>query len=636
MHIANGNNSIVFRFDNGNVSIEEKYNGASQTITASYKPDGDSVNVSSNENSFRSLFGVSSFSVSVSNDNLILNGVNWVDGRDYGNTAIPGSDVPEPEKPVTGDSYFFGTWESTEDLTWTSETFETQKGRVRVSFTDEAVVVWMGATGSSPAMPYTYQKQAEGTYLLNIEGETPMLAMEVNGHLSMTGIINLSFFNGTVMGVTMFDRISQTPDIEADLPPGADSGDVPGEDPGDVPDEGDTNADDFTVEGSTITEYKGTDTDVIIPSSVNGVAITRIDDGAFSGNTAITSVFIPSSITSIGQSAFNECSNLTEVILEPSSEFRSMAAGAFAYTAIEEITIPANTSLFGTFNILIGIFQGCEKLVSVTIADGTSIGHDCFNGCSALKEVILPETLEEINESAFEGCKSLETLELPDGLKIIEDNAFKNSGLRSIAIPSTVTDIGGTAFNGTSASVSISSANRNYAVDENGHIVRKSDRTVLAAYVGNVDGEVSIPSGYTEILDIFRSSDEIESIKIPASLETIGSYSFGYCDNLSSVVFEEGSSLKEIGNYAFTNCGNLKSIDLPEGFTTLGYQCFVRSGISQIGYPRSIEKYNTSFIFSHNVTFNFYGTKAEWDALPAGAKPPANSKVEVICLGDSV
>ena len=145
---------------------------------------------------------------------------------DYDNTAVLDDGSGEdPDKPVTGDSYFFGTWESTEDVTWTSDSFETKNGRLKVSFTDETVVVWMSATGSSAAMPYTYEKQAEGTYLLNIEGEISILAMELNGHLSMTGIVNLKFFDGSVMGAPQFDRISSTPDVDPNLPAGGESGD---------------------------------------------------------------------------------------------------------------------------------------------------------------------------------------------------------------------------------------------------------------------------------------------------------------------------------------------------------------------------------------------------------------------------
>ena len=78
----------------------------------------------------------------------------------------PGSGGEDPDKPVTGDSYFFGTWETVNDVMWsTDNSSDIVEGKVRASFTDETVVVWMSATGSSAAMPYTYEKQAEARHI---------------------------------------------------------------------------------------------------------------------------------------------------------------------------------------------------------------------------------------------------------------------------------------------------------------------------------------------------------------------------------------------------------------------------------------------------------------------------------------
>ena len=628
--IKENDNSLLFEFDNGNVTITENWNSDMQTINAQYEINDGIISISSDENAFTSLFGSSSFTASQDGDNLILSGITWTDGRDYDNTAVPDDGSGEdPDKPVTGDSYFFGTWETVNDVTWrpVDDPSNVIMGKVRASFTDETVVVWMSATGSSAAMPYTYEKQAEGTYLLNIEGEISILAMDLNGHLSMTGLLNVKFFDGNITGDGMFDRISSTPDVDPNLPPGGESGDGGDEEGGS----------DFTIDGSTITEYHGDDTEIIIPSSVNGVTITRIDERAFSGNKEIISVEIPSTVVSIGSMAFYECSNLREVTLEPSSEYRSIGGGAFSRTAIEEITIPSKTLVSGTYSSTNGVFEECEKLVSVTIADGITLGHNCFNGCTSLKEVNLPETLEEIQYGAFEGCVALESIILPDGLETIEETAFKNTGLKSINIPASVTDIRGNAFNDTSAVVTVSPSNRVYAVDENNHIVRKASRTTLAAYVGDVMAEMVIPSGYTEILNIFESSEEIESITIPATLEVIGSSAFRFCENLSEVKFEEGSNLKEIKGIAFYNCGSMKSIYLPEGLESIGYDAFRGVYLKEIGYPKSMKKLENSFISNgQRLTVNFYGTQAEWDAMPDEAKPQIYYWMDLVCLGDSI
>ena len=128
-----------------------------------------------------------------------------------------------------------------------------------------------------------------------------------------------------------------------------------------------------------ITGYRGADTDIRIPETINGVKVAAIGDWAFRDCTSLTSVTIPDGVTSIGRGSFRDCRLLTSV---------SIGNGV---TSIGDRA-----------------FCGCRSLTSVTIPDSvTSIGEYAFYGCSSLKSVVIPDSVTSIGYFAFDGCKSL-------------------------------------------------------------------------------------------------------------------------------------------------------------------------------------------------------------------------------------
>ena len=124
----------------------------------------------------------------------------------------------------------------------------------------------------------------------------------------------------------------------------------------------------------------------------------KLGDYAFWGCSGLTSLTIPSGVTSIGRNAFDGCSGLTSM------------------------TIPSSVTSIGG-----AAFGGCSGLTSLTIPSGvTEIGDEAFSGCSGLTSLSLPSSVTSIDDGAFEGC----------------------SGLTSLTIPSSVTSIGDWAFHG--------------------------------------------------------------------------------------------------------------------------------------------------------------------------------------------
>jgi len=176
---------------------------------------------------------------------------------------------------------------------------------------------------------------------------------------------------------------------------------------------------DFTVtftehyDGIRITGYSGSVRAVTIPASIEGLPVTEIANNAFA-NRNITSVVVPSSITTIGDGAFSNCQQLTSITLH--DNIRSIGVNAFRRTAITSITLPARITLISQ-----GTFAECRNLTSIVIPEGvTVIGVDAFNTCVALATVTLPSTIRSIHNSAFLNCSLLSNVIIPDSVTNIE------------------------------------------------------------------------------------------------------------------------------------------------------------------------------------------------------------------------
>lgn len=179
----------------------------------------------------------------------------------------------------------------------------------------------------------------------------------------------------------------------------------------------------FDKSTGTIVGYSGSNTVVTIPSEIDGVTVTSIGNEAFSpcnNPTKITSITIPDSVKSIGESAFEWCSDLTS------------------------IDIPKNVK-----SIAKATFCGCIQLASLTMPNGvTSIGEGAFAECS-LTNINIPDSVTYIGDVAFKGCRSLKSIDIPNSVKTIGWGAFQDcTHLTSVNI-SASTKIGGYVFDRT-------------------------------------------------------------------------------------------------------------------------------------------------------------------------------------------
>lgn len=293
----------------------------------------------------------------------------------------------------------------------------------------------------------------------------------------------------------------------------------------------------------TLVDGKGANGDVIIPSDVRNknkvYAVTAIEHNAFEGNNAITAVTIPSSVSTIGYSAFNSCKSLRRVM----DASRVTEMQGFEYT-------------------------DCTNLTSVTLS-GTlqKIGYRSFAG-SALAHLVLPASMREIGSSAFEDCHQLRNVQFNTGLQNIKDHAFKNSGLVSLEFSNDLKEIGEWAFEGC---VSLKA--------------------------------VQIPPSVTSLgMGAFYHCIALESVVIPTTLTNFNDRTFNGCRNLSAVYYL-GSSCPSLGQYTFADVsGTFGFYVKPSALSALQGIAFISDKVKD-SFPYQQSSKYTTFSRSFDIDF---------------------------------
>ena len=219
----------------------------------------------------------------------------------------------------------------------------------------------------------------------------------------------------------------------------------------------------------------------------------------------ITEVKIPNSVTTICESAFENCTSLTTV------------------------NIPNSIST------LDGTFVGCKSLRSIVIPKSvTAIKNSTFYACSSLLNINIPMSVQYIEAGAFEYCSNLNAFygkfATPDNRCLVVNGTlvgFAPKGLYSYQIPNSVKVIGQSAFGG---------------AKELHHIV--------------------IPNSVTSIeTGAFSDCESLDEVVLPASIRSIGQLAFRDCNALKSITIPK--FVEEIGDYPFVNC-SLKVVRIPK------------------------------------------------------------------------
>ena len=185
-------------------------------------------------------------------------------------------------------------------------------------------------------------------------------------------------------------------------------------------------SDEFSQDEYLLVRYEGTETDIVLPESYNGVNY-RIADGAFAYNDKLTSVTLGNGVESVGEYAFLGCSNLQSISI--GANVSSVWSGAFSFCGnLTEISVDAgNTAYYSEGNCLIKTSSGTLLFgnASGVVPDGVKIiGDAAFALYEKLERVIVPESVEEIGDRSFFGCENLTSVVIPAGIRSVRQNSF--------------------------------------------------------------------------------------------------------------------------------------------------------------------------------------------------------------------
>ena len=310
----------------------------------------------------------------------------------------------------------------------------------------------------------------------------------------------------------------------------------------------------------------------------------------YGSRSRVKSAVIAEGVTSIGESAFENCRSLTSV------------------------TIPNSVTSIGW-----SAFFYCKSLTSVTIPDSvTSVGAYAFLGCTSLTSVTIPNSVTSIGGCAFDECWSLTSVTIPDSVTSIGDSAFAScTSLTSVTIPDSVTSIGGGAFAWCTSltGIWVTEGNSHYSSDASGVLFSK-DKTTLVQYPGAF-AAYAIPDSVTSIgQHAFNGCRSLTSVTIPDGVTSIGAYAFSECSSLTSVTIPD--SVTSIGGIAFGNCKSLTSVTIPDSVTSIGGGAFQGCiSLTSVTIPDSVTSIGDgAFASCTSLTDVYYaGSEAQWKAI---------------------
>ncbi len=172
-------------------------------------------------------------------------------------------------------------------------------------------------------------------------------------------------------------------------------------------------------------------TTVTIPYMISGTIVTSIGNRAFIECSELTSVTIPNSVNSIGNSVFSSCSKLTRITI-PNSVNSIGTSAFYGCASLTNITIPNSVT-----SIANSLFWECTSLTNITIGNSvTSIGNAAFYNCRKLTSITIGNSVTSIGMSAFYNCSSLTSITLPNSITTIGDEPFSScSKLTNIRVP---------------------------------------------------------------------------------------------------------------------------------------------------------------------------------------------------------
>ena len=373
--------------------------------------------------------------------------------------------------------------------------------------------------------------------------------------------------------------------------------------------------------------------DIIIPYSLGGYPVTKIDSWVFSWCESIKSVVIPEKVTSIGAYAFYYCTSLEKVVM--GDNVVTIDENAFNNCkSLSDLTVSKNlTTISDKFTTCgTGAFSGCN-ISKLIIADGSVAVKSIMVISDDIEEVEIPNSVLTISDKAFSDCTKLKSINIPDSVTSIGEKAFYRSGLNSVTLSENVKSIGKMAFSTSSSLKNVTILGDNVVIGAEAFKSCSSLESVsILGSLSSVGGEgfrncnalykvnVADISAWCNIdfadltsnplqnsASLYFNDEIVVDLTIPDDVTTIKDYTFYKCESLRSVIL--GSKVTSVGAQAFSYCGSIENIELNNKLRSISNNAFANcTSLKNVVIPNSVTNIgNQAFSFCsslENITFS--------------------------------
>ncbi len=371
--------------------------------------------------------------------------------------------------------------------------------------------------------------------------------------------------------------------------------------------------------------------ELIIPETLGGKPVGKIESSAYYCNYDITSLYVPDTCHDIAGDAFLNCTKLKEIRLP---EYIELSWQVFLNTAFSNNSENWENGVLYLGTHLLHVKKATEG--KVTVKPGTVTVADCaFEQCGKITEVEFPETLRYLGGFQFLNCYALEKVNIPEQVTKLYGDTFTKCAFDSVEIHKNITYIASTAFDRCQnvKTITVDSENKFYE-GVNNCIIEKETKTLVMGCINSV-----IPEGVKKIGDhafyasqspvevvlpdsviavgtyAFYDSETLEKITLSKNLETIENHAFAVSKKLESVALPK--TIKKIDSDAFWKCESLKKVEFSresEGIF-IGNYAFSECAIEDVFIPKNCEMSNAFGDCANLKKVEFFGedTTIEWN-----------------------
>jgi len=364
--------------------------------------------------------------------------------------------------------------------------------------------------------------------------------------------------------------------------------------------------------------------------------ITSIGDYAFADFSNLESVTIPDTVTSIGNSSFNNCDRLNLITL-PDKVTEIGNSAFYECTSLTQMIIPDHVSSLGN-----NAFNGCKNLYSVNLGRSLEeIDVYTFARCENIHSIIIPDSVKYIRPNAFNGCTNLNTIDLGNSLEEVGVNSFAHcTNLVDVTIPKSVNTISENSFYDCLNLRSITILNPDCYIESAPNTICNSESDGECVYTGEIRGLsgssaemyadvydrkfVAIDNQGNAIIDSGVCGDNGDNITwtldsagilIVSGVGKMKDYFAFMMENsessptpwynkkeqITKIIIDDG--ITHIGDYAFYECAATE-LSLPKSIVSIGNSAFYGCGINELALPE-----NTSFVDRFAFAENHFLTK---------------------------